>query len=100
MVVSAKLGMHFVACVSKDLLPNEELLKKVQAIAKEHDGSITLTEDHKTAVKDDDAIATDVWLSMGEDPAVWGKRIKDLTPYQVTMEKIKQAKEDAIQFFF
>ncbi len=33
---------------------------------------------------------------MGEDPAVWGKRIKDLTPYQVTMEKMKQAKEDAI----
>lgn len=96
MVVSAKLGMHFVACAPKDLWPNAELLKKVQAIAKEHGGSITLTEDHKTAAKDADAIATDVWVSMGEDPAVWGKRIKDLTPYQVTMEKMKQAKEDAI----
>lgn len=59
-------------------------------------GSITLTKDHKTAAKDADAIATDVWVSMGEDPSVWGQRIKDLTPYQVTMEKMKQAKEDVI----
>ncbi len=29
MVVSAKLGMHFVACAPKDLWPNAELLKKV-----------------------------------------------------------------------
>lgn len=57
MVVSAKLGMHFVACAPKDLWPDKELLKKVEDIAKKHGGSITLTEDHKTAAKYADAIA-------------------------------------------
>lgn len=93
MVVSAKLWMHFIACALKDLWPNAELLKKVQAIVKEYGGSITLTEDYKTAAKDADAIATDVWVSIGEDPAVLGKRIKDLIPYQVTMEKWNKKKK-------
>ncbi|AGM24757.1 ornithine carbamoyltransferase [Spiroplasma chrysopicola] len=96
MVVCAKLGMHFVGCAPKDLWPNEKLLKECQTIAKENGGSIVMTDDPKRAAIDADAIATDVWVSMGEDPAVWGQRIKDLTPYQVTMDKIKQGKEDVI----
>lgn len=35
------------------------------------------------AVQGADFIYTDVWLSMGEDPAHWGERIELLKPYQV-----------------
>ena len=62
MVVSAKLGLHFVACAPKKYFPNEELVKQCEAWAKESGGSITLTEDVKEGTKDADAIYTDVWV--------------------------------------
>ncbi|AKU79303.1 ornithine carbamoyltransferase [Spiroplasma turonicum] len=96
MVVCAKLGMHFVGCAPKELWPDEELLINCQEIAKENGGSITMTTDYKTAAIDADAIATDVWVSMGEDSSVWGNRIKELTPYQVNMEKMRQGKKEVI----
>ncbi|WP_342252691.1 ornithine carbamoyltransferase [Spiroplasma endosymbiont of Amphibalanus improvisus] len=96
MIISAKLGINYVGCAPKDLWPNIELLKECQELAKKNGGSITMTDDPKTAAIDADAIATDVWVSMGEDKSVWKQRIKDLTPYQVNMEKIKQAKDDVI----
>ena len=35
------------------------------------------------ALKDADAVYTDIWVSMGESPDAWGERIKALLPYQV-----------------
>lgn len=96
MIICAKLGINFVLCAPKDLWPNKEIANQCQKIAKENGCSIEITEDYKNAAKDADAIATDVWVSMGEDQSLWGQRIKDLMPYQVTMEKIKQAKSDVI----
>ena len=40
----------------------------------------------EAAVKDAHVIYTDVWVSMGEPEAVWEERIRDLSPYRVTME--------------
>ncbi|WP_308149630.1 ornithine carbamoyltransferase [Spiroplasma sp. AdecLV25b] len=96
MIISAKLGMDLVICTTKDLFPDSQLLQQCQDIAKIHGGSITLTQDYQTASIDADVIATDVWVSMGEDKTVWKQRIKDLTPYQVNMAKIKIAKPDVI----
>ena len=96
MVVCSKLGMHFACCAPKDLFPTEELVKTCQDICKETGGSITLTEDIMEGTKDADAIYTDVWVSMGEAPELWEKRIKLLSPYQVTKEVMANAKKDAI----
>lgn len=96
MIISAKLGMNLVICASKKLWPYPQLLKQCQEIAQETGGSITLTEDYKTASKDADVIATDVWVSMGEDKSCWKQRIKELMPYQVNTEKMKLAKSDVI----
>ena len=41
-------------------------------------------------------IYTDVWVSMGEPDEVWEERIRDLTPYKVTMDIMNVAKKDAI----
>ncbi len=46
--------------------------------------------------KDADVIYTDVWVSMGEPDEVWEERIKDLTPYKVTADVMKNAGEKAI----
>ena len=96
MVVSAKLGINFVACGPKENMPGAKLVKTCREIAKENDCTITLTEDVKKATKDADVIYTDIWLSMGEDASLWEKRIKALKPYQVNAQVMANAHENAI----
>jgi ornithine carbamoyltransferase len=91
MVVSAKLGMHFVACSNKKYFPDPALVAQCEQIAAENGGSITLTEDARAGVKDADVIYTDVWVSMGEPDEVWKERIEDLLPYQVNRELMEAA---------
>ncbi len=96
MVVSAKLGINFVACGPKANMPDDELVATCREIAKEHDCTITLTEDVKAATKDADVIYTDIWVSMGEAPELWEQRIKLLSPYQVNEKVMANAKPNAI----
>ena len=46
--------------------------------------------------KDADCLYTDVWLSMGEDPSLWEKRINLLKPYQVNKTVLDNCKKNAI----
>ena len=96
MIASAKMGMDFVACAPKKYFPNAELVAQCEEYAKESGATITLTEDVKEGTKDADVIYTDVWVSMGEPDEVWEERIKDLTPYKVTADVMKNAGEKAI----
>lgn len=96
MIVSAKLGLHFVACAPKKYFPNDALVAECQEYAKASGATITLTEDVKEGTKDADVIYTDVWVSMGEPDEVWEERIRELTPYKVTAEVMKNAGEKAI----
>ncbi|MCF2667905.1 MULTISPECIES: ornithine carbamoyltransferase [Lachnospiraceae] len=96
MIACAKMGMHFVACTTKNYFPNEELVETCKGYAKESGATITLTEDVEAGTKDADVIYTDVWVSMGEPDEVWEERIRELTPYKVTAEVMKNAGEKAI----
>ncbi len=96
MVACAKLGMHFVACAPKRYFPDEELIRQCEEYAKESGATLTFTEDVEEGTKGADVIYTDVWVSMGEPDNVWVERIKDLTPYRVTMDVMKNAGENSI----
>ena len=96
MVVSAKMGMHFVACAPKDLWPNQELVQKCQDIATKTGASITMSEDPMEASYGAHAIYTDVWVSMGEPAEIWEERIKLLKPYQVNENIMHNALKNAI----
>ena len=96
MVACSKLGMHFVACTTKEYFPNKELVETCKAYAAESGATITLTEDVKEGTKDADIIYTDVWVSMGEPDEVWENRIQALSPYKVTKEVMENAGEKAI----
>ncbi len=96
LVICAKLGINFVACGPKEYMPDDELVKTCQEIAKENGSTITLTENVDEAAKGAHVIATDVWVSMGEPDEVWEPRIKALTPYRVTKEIMAKAEPDAI----
>ena len=96
MIVCAKLGLHFTACTAKEYFPNEELVAQCKQWAKESGGSVTLSEDVKSATKDADVLYTDVWVSMGEPDEVWEERINALKPYQVNKAVMDNAAEGAI----
>ena len=96
MVACSKLGLHFVACTTKNYFPNEELVKQCREYAEESGAAITLTEDVMEATRGADVIYTDIWVSMGEPDEVWEERIQELSPYKVTKAVMENAGENAI----
>ena len=96
MIVCAKLGLHFTACAPVRYFPNEELTQICKSYAGESGGTITFTENVEEGTKGADVVYTDVWVSMGEPDAVWEERIRDLSPYKVTMDVMRNAGEKAI----
>jgi len=91
MVGCAKMGMHFVACTNKKYFPDKALIDECLAVAKETGSVLEFIEDPIAATKNADVIYTDVWVSMGEPAEVWEERIRELTPYRVTMEIMDNA---------
>ena len=96
MIVSAKLGLDFVACAPAKYFPTKELVAQCEAWAGESGGTITLTEDVASGVVGADIIYTDVWVSMGEPAEVWDERIHDLLPYKVTKKVMEMAGPQAL----
>ena len=96
MVVCAKLGINFVACGPKALMPAKELVDKCKKIARENGSTITLTADVKKGTRGAHVIYTDIWVSMGEPDEIWAERIGLLEPYRVTREVMANADKDAI----
>ncbi|MGB7605029.1 MAG: ornithine carbamoyltransferase [Lutisporaceae bacterium] len=84
----AKMGMHFVAFGPKELAPSQEVMDRVQAVAKETGAIIEFSSD-AASVKGADVIYSDVWASMGEEEQI-PSRVKLLTPFKVTMELMQK----------
>ncbi len=96
MIACAKMGMHFVAGTTRKYFPNAALVKECEEFAKVSGGSVAFEEDPYKAVEGADIVYTDVWVSMGEPDEVWEERIRELTPYKVTMDLMDHAKPTAI----
>ena len=96
MMMSAKMGVNFIACGPEELKPADDLVQKCQEVAEKNGCTITVTSDLAALDGKADAIYADVWLSMGEDKEKWGERIKQLQPYQVTMDMMNRAKPTTV----
>ena len=96
MVACAKMGLNFTSCAPKELFPSQELISKCKEISDKNGCTITLTEDVMEGTKNADVIYTDVWVSMGEPDEVWEDRIKQLKPYQVNADIMKNTNPQAI----
>ena len=83
MIGCAKMGIDYVVSSPKELEPSPKLLAKCRAIAAH--SSITVINDPKEAVKNADAVYTDVWVSMGEE-ALKEERYRLLGEWQVNSE--------------
>ncbi|OWT33727.1 ornithine carbamoyltransferase [Methanobrevibacter sp. 87.7] len=95
LLICACLGMDFAIACPKGYEPNEDIVKKGKEIAKETGSEIIITSDIEIALKDADAVYTDVWVSMGDEKEA-EKRNNDFAKYQVNSNLMKLAKDDAI----
>ena len=95
MIGAAKMGMDFRIVAPKELFPEEEIVKEAKKIAKETKANITITDSVEQGIKGVDVIYTDVWVSMGEEEH-FAERVALLKAYQVNMEMLNMADEDAI----
>lgn len=96
MIGSAKVGVHFTILAPKSLWPQQDLVDLCREYAKES-GSVIEISDDLAAVKDADAVYTDVWCSMGEEDKA-AERVAILRPYQVNQELMNKSGKDSTIF--
>ena len=96
MVGCAKMGLNFTACSPEKYFPRKELIDECKALAEKSGATLTFETDPIKATKGADVICTDVWVSMGEPEEVWAERIRELSPYAVTSDIMKNAGAGAI----
>ena len=97
-VGAAKVGIDMRIASPRGLWPDESFITHFLTLAKTTGARLTVTESVGEAVKGADFLYTDVWLSMGEDEAAWGQRIRDLTPYRVTSEVMAATGNPYVKF--
>jgi ornithine carbamoyltransferase len=98
LVGAAKMGMDLRIASPKALWPRDEFVELAREIATGTGATITITEDVHRAVAGADAIATDVWVSMGEPEQVWTERIDLLRPYQVNAAVMAMSGNPDVKF--
>ena len=92
---ASKCGVNISLATPPGYEPKKEIIEQALENAKDFGSIIEITNDPEKAVKDADAIYTDVWTSMGQEKER-EKRLKIFPPYQVNKRIMSLAKEDAI----
>jgi ornithine carbamoyltransferase len=93
-LAGAAAGMHVKIGAPAGYQPDAVILTRARAIASSTGGWVTVTDDPAAAVSGADVVATDTWVSMGQDDSA--ERIAALTPYQVNAALLGLAAADAI----
>lgn len=88
-------GMHVVIASPAEYQPDAAVLAKAVEIAADTGGSAAWTADALEAVAGADVLATDTWVSMGQE-AEAALREAPFVPYAVTEQLVAKANGDAI----
>jgi ornithine carbamoyltransferase len=88
----ATAGMHVRIGAPESLPPDAAVVARAAEIAASTGGSVTVTADAKRAAAGADVLATDTWVSMGQE----GKDTSLYEPYAVDEALLAQADEEAI----
>jgi len=91
----ALAGMHTRVCTPKAYHPGEDVLAQAREEAKATGARIEWTQDIGAAAKGADVVATDTWVSMGDEQEK-EQRLRDFQGYTVDATMMAQAKRDAI----
>jgi ornithine carbamoyltransferase len=95
MLAAAKSGTAMAVGTPAGYEPNPAIAKLALEDGRETGFSLLITNDPREAVKDADAVYTDVWASMGQE-AEKDARAKIFAPFQINSVLLGQAKPDAI----
>ncbi|MET7276588.1 ornithine carbamoyltransferase [Kribbella sp. NPDC005582] len=88
-------GMHVVVASPADYQPDAAVLARATEIGNETGGSVAWTDDPYAAVDGADVVATDTWVSMGQE-AEAALREAPFVPFAVTEQLLAKANSDAI----
>jgi len=88
----ATAGMHVRVGAPASLPPDPAIVARATGIAAATGGSVTVTDDAARAAAGADVLATDTWVSMGQD----GKDTSIYEPYAVGEELLALADSEAI----
>lgn len=91
----ALAGMHVAVAGPSGYLPNAGVVARAQEIAAAHGGSVLVTTDAAAAIAGADAVATDTWISLGQEDEK-EQRIKDFAGFTIDSALMAKAKSDAI----
>jgi len=91
----ALAGMHVAVAGPSGYLPNAAVVARAQEIAAQQGGSVLVTTNAAEAVAGADAVATDTWISMGQE-AEKEQRVKDFAGFTIDAALMANAKLDAI----
>lgn len=89
------LGININISTPKGYEPQKEIVKISTIYAKKSGGSIMITDDPVRAVKEINAIYTDVWASMGQESEA-EERKKIFADYQLNSNLLSYAPEDTL----
>ena len=95
MLAGATAGMRVRLAGPVGYQPKPELLRKAEEIALETGGSISVYSDPKLALVDGDVVATDTWISMGQEQQK-AQRVKDFAGFTLDSELLAIARPEAI----
>ncbi|MBO2466190.1 ornithine carbamoyltransferase [Actinomadura violacea] len=88
----ATAGMHVRVAAPASLPPDPAIVARATEIAAATGGSVTVTGDAAQAAAGADVLATDTWVSMGEE----GKDTALYEPYQVNEDLLARADSEAV----
>lgn len=95
---SALLGINLFLISPKHYWPDKIFFSDCLNLSKQKGGTIVITENISSGIKNADFIYTDIWVSMGENKKIWEERILLLKKYQVNMNILNQANNPDIKF--
>ena len=98
LVTGALLGSDARLVGPRELWPPNDVIATANELADRSGAHVTVSDDIETGVAGVDFVYTDVWVSMGEPRAIWGRRVALLRPYQVNADLMKRTGNPAAKF--
>jgi ornithine carbamoyltransferase len=95
MEAAALAGMTMFVASPEGYRPDPTITANAALTARQHGGSVHVTDDPLVAVRGAHAVYTDVWVSMGQDDER-AQRVAALAPYRVDETLFGEADDDAI----
>jgi ornithine carbamoyltransferase len=95
MLAAALTGSSIAIATPVGYEPSDILVQRAKIIAAQTGASIELTHDPVAAVREADAVYTDVWASMGQEQEA-AERAVVFAPYQVNAELMAEATPHAV----